>query len=215
MSQEDREKWDRRYAEGAYADREAPADWLASCEPALRAKIGATPADGVPRALDLACGAGRNARYLARLGFSVDAVDISPVGLARAGAVELPGCAPVTWHEHDLDRPLPAAIANQRYHVVTIMRYLNPRVFQEAAALLTPGGLIFIEVHLKSDQPVHGPSSDRFRVAHGALAAIMATTALQTEVALEGLVRDPDGRCMAVARYQGRRLLSPCNDEAS
>jgi SAM-dependent methyltransferase len=39
----------------------------------------------VGRALDLGCGPGRNALYLASLGFEVDAVDLSPAAIAWAG----------------------------------------------------------------------------------------------------------------------------------
>ncbi|GAB3566499.1 hypothetical protein GCM10027445_13460 [Amycolatopsis endophytica] len=48
------------------------------------------------RALDLGCGPGRNARYLASLGFEVDAVDASPVVIERAR--ERAGDARVWFH---------------------------------------------------------------------------------------------------------------------
>ena len=76
MSNTDREKWNERYTSGAYAARTHPtqllADWI----------------DQLPRgrALDVACGAGRNALYLAEHGYAVDAVDISSVALDRARA---------------------------------------------------------------------------------------------------------------------------------
>ena len=85
MCDADRRKWDARYARS---------DFRASAEASLflraqssRIKPGT--------ALELACGAGRNAIYLARQGFSVDAIDISEHGLqhARAGA-ERAGGAP-------------------------------------------------------------------------------------------------------------------------
>src|SRR6185295_9547400 len=61
------------------------------------------------RALDVACGRGGVAVWLARRGLAVDAVDVSPVGLA-AGA-RLAAAAGVTgrirWIADDLDTGLP------------------------------------------------------------------------------------------------------------
>ena len=74
MSGADRERWDERYRLGAYVEREHPSAWLVSC--LSRAPSG--------RALDVACGAGRNALYLAERGYAVTGIDVSPVALARA-----------------------------------------------------------------------------------------------------------------------------------
>ena len=74
MSTADRNKWDQRYREGAYASRDYPSEFLK--QQLLHLKPG--------KALDLACGAGRNSIFLAQNGFFVDAVDVSSVGLERA-----------------------------------------------------------------------------------------------------------------------------------
>lgn len=67
-----RSKWDRRWQERAAADGQ-PDAWLQRITPLL-----------VPgRTLDVACGSGRNALYLAARGFSVTAIDISGVALAQ------------------------------------------------------------------------------------------------------------------------------------
>ena len=70
MSQEDREKWNQRYATDDYK-KTNPVGLLHEWAPRLKAG----------KALDIACGAGRNAIYLAELGFDVDAIDISSEGL--------------------------------------------------------------------------------------------------------------------------------------
>lgn len=263
MSAEDKEKWDRRYHEGAYADRTAPAVWLAESLPAIKASLAArSSTTNRFRALDLACGAGRNGWFLVREGFCVDGVDISPVGLTRARQTPVdtigdrtagpPAMPPaifvgngktgngsaddsgshggtqsdcrierthgnagqanstndgdqIRFVEHDLDLPLAPVLEDARYDLIVVMRYLNPRLFAELPHLLRPGGEVIIEVHLKTSETVNGPSSDRFRVAPGALAEQMHAAGLETLVALEGLVVDPDEKRMAVARYRGRR----------
>ena len=74
MSEEDRRKWNARYAEGAYGERPHPAQLLADWLPRLPKGT----------ALDLGCGAGRNAVFLAQNGFEVQGLDVSDVGLERA-----------------------------------------------------------------------------------------------------------------------------------
>lgn len=97
MSAKDRTKWNKRYRDGAYAQGVRPSELLETW-------IGRIPPG---RALDVACGAGRNALYLATRGFSVDAVDISREGLKRArDSARNPGLQ-VNWVERDLDDPLP------------------------------------------------------------------------------------------------------------
>jgi len=68
-----REKWNERFgAAGVAPAQGSPSEWLVGNEALLRAVAGPGR-----RALDVACGSGRNALYLATLGFEVDALDIS------------------------------------------------------------------------------------------------------------------------------------------
>ena len=69
--------WDRRFSEPGYAYGTEPNSFLASV------------ADRIPKGkvLCLAEGEGRNAVYLAGLGYDVTAVDTSSVGLAKAEAL--------------------------------------------------------------------------------------------------------------------------------
>jgi len=69
LSIEDKLKWDRRYQNNPIPDR--PIDLVV--EYAKLAEVG--------DALDIACGMGRHSKYLASLGFRVDALDISSVAL--------------------------------------------------------------------------------------------------------------------------------------
>ncbi|MFI8999181.1 class I SAM-dependent methyltransferase [Streptomyces sp. NPDC053541] len=87
---EDADKW-----QGFYDDRSRPVPFFVDKpDECLVAHVeaGLVPAGG--RVLDLGCGPGRNARYLAERGFAVDAVDLSAGALAwareRAEAAGLP-----------------------------------------------------------------------------------------------------------------------------
>ncbi|HEY4318869.1 MAG TPA: class I SAM-dependent methyltransferase [Herbaspirillum sp.] len=77
-SSEQSSHWDDRFSEPGYAYGEQPNDFLVEA-------CAQVPAGG--DALSLCEGEGRNAVYLAKLGFRVTAVDFSEVGLAKARAL--------------------------------------------------------------------------------------------------------------------------------
>jgi SAM-dependent methyltransferase len=74
----DATSWDQRYAGVEHPWGSAPARALMSRYAALRPG----------RAIDLACGDGRNARYLADSGWAVEAVDFSPVAIEVASGAD-------------------------------------------------------------------------------------------------------------------------------
>jgi tellurite methyltransferase len=118
--------WDQHYAEPSRLDW-TPAPLLVETVDAL--------APG--RALDVACGAGRNALYLATLGWDVDAVDASPaaIRLLRQRAAGLR----VHAHVADLERgefPFPSAA----YDLVCCFFYLQRDLFVPLQQAIRPGG---------------------------------------------------------------------------
>ena len=103
MSEEDRRHWDRRYAKGAMA----PVGKHGPPPPAFAPFEHLFPTEG--HALELACGRGRGAVWLAGRGMEVWGVDVSPVAidLARRLAV-LSGVADrCGFQVVDLDGGLP------------------------------------------------------------------------------------------------------------
>lgn len=207
MSEQDRVKWDARYREGAYADRTQPSAWLASClQPDSHSGQHDRRRSGQqsrrPRALDLACGLGRNARFLAGLGYEVDAVDISAQALETAHALSMESdpetAGSIHWIEQDLDRELLSELSD--YDLIIVMRYLDLSLLPALAGRLRPGGELYCEVHLQHEAPdLAGPGSERFRAAPGALRSAVAES-LRIEDYEEGLFHDPDGRKVALAR---------------
>lgn len=190
MAEQDREKWDRRYAAGAYAERRHPSAILTKWLPGL------SPGD----ALDIACGAGRNALHMARAGFRVDAVDVSAEALARAAASAVELGLEVNWVQCDLDAGLPLA---GPYDLIVMIRYINEPLLRALPALLKPGGMLIVEEHLATGEAVIGPSDPRFRVMPGALPA--AAPDLEVLEATEAVTHDPDGRPVALARLVARK----------
>ncbi|WP_043630835.1 SAM-dependent methyltransferase [Nonomuraea candida] len=102
-------------------------------------------------ALDLGCGAGGDALWLARHGWRVTAVDISATAVARLRdhARELSLADRVSTERHDLAAGFPAG----RFDLVSAQYLHTPfalpreRVLRAAARALNPGGLLLIVDH--------------------------------------------------------------------
>lgn len=199
MSSSDRDRWNARYAAGAYGDRTHPctllADWL--------------PEIPRGRALDLACGVGRNAIFLAGSGFTVDAVDISATALARGAERAADSGVSVNWLEQDLDTPQ----LGSNYALITLIRYADLALVRSLPSLLMPGGVLLVEAHLggplfqqtnevDGERLVGGPGSERFRLPPGSLQ--QACAGLHVLHSAEATIADPDGRLMALAQFVGR-----------
>src|SRR5262249_26305115 len=84
------------------------------------------------RALDLACGSGRNAVWLAEKGWLVTAVDIAP---------EVPSHAGIESHIADLERH-ELTIVPWSWDLIVMCRYLQRDLFEPAKAGIVPGGVI-------------------------------------------------------------------------
>lgn len=191
MSAEDRHKWDARYRQGAYESRPHPSAFLAECADRL-------PSRG--RALDVACGAGRNALFLARCGLVVDAVDISPVALERGRRSA--GTLPIQWLEADLDAGF---TPTRQYDVIVNIRYVQLDLLAALLPSLRAEGALVVEQHLLWDggEKVTGPQNPAFRVAPGTMPRLAANLDIQRQE--EGLVTEPDGTVAALARLFARR----------
>jgi SAM-dependent methyltransferase len=111
------------------------------------------------RALDLACGSGRHAIHLARLGWQVTAVDAAPAGLAR-----LRLSAPdVEARVADLERG-EFAIPPAAFDLVCDFYYLQRNLFAAIRDGVRPGGTFAAAIHLL--EPGRNP---RFSLAPGEL----------------------------------------------
>jgi SAM-dependent methyltransferase len=131
---EARERWNERYASRDFEPfPDAPAEWLVEHGDLL---------GGNGRALDVACGDGRNALYLAQRGYAVDAIDASDVmvGALRSAADER-GLA-ITPRVVDVERePLPPG----PYNAIVVLNFLRRDLFGALEDRLAPGGLLLFE----------------------------------------------------------------------
>jgi SAM-dependent methyltransferase len=160
MSDADRERWDARHA-AAGPPSPAPPGALAGAA----GLVDAVPVAG--RALDVACGRGAVAVWLARRGLTVDAVDVSRTGLAagaRLAAASGVGGS-VRWIAHDLDGGLPASCTGP-YDVVVCQLFRDPARYADLVGVLAPGGLLAVTVLSQS-----GAGPGPFRAPPGELRA--------------------------------------------
>lgn len=185
MTDFDREKWDKRYREGSYQARTHGTELLVKWLPRL------PPG----RALDVACGAGRNALRLARAGYRVDAMDISAAALARGQATAEERQLSVNWIDCDLDH---APMSPAGYEVVVVARYVNRALFPRLREAVKEGGYIIYEHHMTTSRVVDGPKDPEFRLRPNELLDLFRD--FRVLFYHEGLMDDADGRTMALAQ---------------
>jgi SAM-dependent methyltransferase len=103
------------------------------------------------RALDLGCGEGADACWLAERGWTVVAVDISDTALQRAAAeADARGLTDrIEFVQHDLSDGFPDGtfdlISAQFLH--SMIPFDRPRVLKQAASAVRPGGVLLIVDH--------------------------------------------------------------------
>jgi SAM-dependent methyltransferase len=160
MSDDERRRWDDRYASGDYRPRSWPTALLERWIPTF----------GSGRALDIACGTGRNALYLAEHGFDVTGVDISEVAIERASDEARARGLSVEFVVADLDDFTPVG----PFDLITVIRFRNPDLWPRLIHALAPDGWILAEHHMKTTADVAGPSSPDFRLDPGELLGAFA-----------------------------------------
>nr|WP_216217234.1 class I SAM-dependent methyltransferase [Amycolatopsis aidingensis] len=104
------------------------------------------------QALDVGCGEGADALWLARRGWQVTAVDISRVALERAAAAGTDVAGRVAWNQGDLTSTPPPAgafdLVSAQYFPFPRDRYAGLRALLAAVA---PGGTLLIGSHNPAD----------------------------------------------------------------
>ncbi|MGI8623464.1 MAG: class I SAM-dependent methyltransferase [Solirubrobacteraceae bacterium] len=135
----DRRGWDQRYAGTDLIWTAAPNRFLAAEVPDLPSG----------RALDLACGEGRNAVWLAERGWQVTGVDFSQVALDKAARLAAERDVSVQWQLADLREYVPPLAA---FELVVVLYLHVPatdrrRIHDRAAQALADGGVLLVVGH--------------------------------------------------------------------
>jgi len=135
----DSQAWDRRYADTELL-------WTSEPNRFLVAEAAALEPD---RALDLACGEGRNAVWLAERGWQVTGVDFSAVGLGKAAALARSRGAQADWIAADL---LEWELARAAFALVIVFYLQVPAserstIVSRAAGAVASGGTFLLVGH--------------------------------------------------------------------
>lgn len=133
--------WDRMYR-----DRKAPWD------PEPNETLAEVAEDLPPgHALDMGCGEGADAIWLAARGWRVTAADVSAAALDRARAAD--GAGRVTWLQADFEAwdPPAGAFDLVSAHFLHVPPAARPAFFARLARATRPGGTLLFVAHHPSD----------------------------------------------------------------
>ncbi|MBX2802527.1 MAG: methyltransferase domain-containing protein [Myxococcales bacterium] len=156
MSSFDREKWEARYRDGrGYGG--APDPFLDEVAARFLPRTG--------RALDLAGGTGRHARWLAQRGLEVTLCDISPSALQTAASWAQEEGLALHTSELDLDEAFPEG----PWDVVLVSFFLVRDLLPALVAQLSRGG-VFVLVHpTRRNLERHAKPTERWLLEDGEL----------------------------------------------
>ncbi len=151
MAQEDKERWNEKYQNNQIPD-----------EPVKLVKDYAKHTTG-KQALDIACGMGRHSKYLASLGFEVDALDVSSVAIKQLQDIPHIHAKEVDFDTHTLPK--------EHYDLIVCTYFLERRLFPQMIEALKPNGLILLETFLHDENNERIPSNPDFLLQKGELEA--------------------------------------------
>jgi SAM-dependent methyltransferase len=159
----ERERWEARH--GRASDRPEIPSAL------LRRSLHRLPRG---RALEVACGSGRNARFLAAHGFRVDAIDLSRAALVRTRGEAGDGSICVVQADL-LQFPLP----RRRYQIAVNVRYLQRNLWPALKHALADGGMIVFETFLRDQRQIGHPRNPDYLLERGELANAFSDFAIE------------------------------------
>lgn len=113
--------------------------------------------------LDVAAGTGRHARWLAGLGWRVEAVDRDAAALAV-----LQGLAGIVTRVADLEA-VPWPYSDTSFDGIVVTNYLHRSLFPHLLATLRPGGVLIYETFMVGNEALGKPSNPDFLLRPGEL----------------------------------------------
>jgi 2-polyprenyl-3-methyl-5-hydroxy-6-metoxy-1,4-benzoquinol methylase len=147
------------------------------------------PASGA--ALDVACGLGRNAAWLAEQGFTTTAIDRDAAAVAAVNERARRFSLPLTARAVDLEDGQPS-LGESLFDVIVVAHYLHRPLFPALVTALRPGGALVYETFTRAQAARGRPTNPAFLLDPGELVRLVAP--LDVRASREG---DFDGRMVA------------------
>ena len=119
------------------------------------------------RVLDVACGSGRNLRWLVAQGFVVTGVDRDAAALESLSGVA------ATLHLADIENA-PWPLPGQQFDAVLVANYLWRPLWPQLLAALAPSGVFILETFAHGQQHIGKPSRPDFLLQPGELLQVCA-----------------------------------------
>ncbi len=188
----EREGWNARYEGSELLWTAAPNQFLVAEVASL------TPG----RALDLGCGEGRNAVWLAEHGWDVTAIDFSDVGIAKGKEMAAHRGVEVRWVIEDLNRYDPPASAFEL--VIGFYIHIPPdqlsALLAKAAQAVAPGGSVLVVGHdlTNLEDGYGGPQDPSLLYTSDAIASALAGLEVLKQGPVRRIVENEDGRFEAI-----------------
>jgi SAM-dependent methyltransferase len=120
------------------------------------------------RALDVACGSGRHALWLAERGCRVHAIDRDGAALAALAERAAARGLPITTERLDLERPA-VSLGIARYDLIVVVHYLFRPLFPVLRQALAPGGVLVYETFTVAQAARGRPTDPAFLLRPGEL----------------------------------------------
>jgi SAM-dependent methyltransferase len=108
--------------------------------------------------LDLACGGGRHARFLAGRGHAVTAIDREPQSISG-----------VRFLQADLEDGSPWPLPGECFQGIVVTNYLHRPLFPVLERALAPGGVLIYETFMLGNERYGKPSNPAFLLRPGEL----------------------------------------------
>lgn len=108
------------------------------------------------RALDLACGSGENACFLANLGLATSAWDWSDQALKAADELARQQQVDLELEKRDVEKAPPAPAS---FDVILVSHFLHRPTLPDLVRALRPGGLLFYQTFTLARVGVSGPKN--------------------------------------------------------
>ena len=181
------QKWDQKYQNLLKNNPKIPSPALQTAlNPAwvLQHHADQLPLKG--KGLDLACGLGGNALFMAKCGLKVEAWDISEIALTHLNNLAAAQKLPIQVQITNLDQML---LPYQQFDVIVISHYLNRRLFPQIQQALKPNGRLYYQTFLAPVQK-QAPQNPNYYLQSGELP--QAFPQLTTQIYGEGTLTTPN-----------------------